>query len=139
MSETARIGVLGRGTVGGAFAEQLVDRAFQVEAISGRRPELAGVLSRSDGDFERILAESDIIVELIGGTDPARDYVLRALESGKHVITANKQLIAKHGDELFAAARANAVQLRFEAAVAGVVPVIRVIQESLAATRIEKV
>ncbi len=139
MSETTRIGVLGRGTVGGAFAEQLAERAFQVEAISGRRPELAGVLSRSEGDFEEILADSDIIVELIGGTDPARDYVLRALEAGKHVITANKQLVAQHGDELFAAARASGVQLRFEAAVAGVVPVIRVLQESLAATRIEKV
>jgi homoserine dehydrogenase len=135
----ARIGVLGKGTVGGAFAEQLAERAFQVEAIAGRRPELTGVLSRSNGDFERILADSDIVVELIGGTDPARDYVLRALQGGRHVITANKQLIAQHGDELFAAARDNGVQLRFEAAVAGVVPVIRVIQESLAATRIEKV
>jgi homoserine dehydrogenase len=135
----ARIGVLGRGTVGGAFAEQLAERAFQVEAISGRRPELAGVLSRSDGDFDEILAGSDIVVELMGGTDPARDYVLRALAAGKHVITANKQLVAQHGDELFAAAKHNGVQLRFEAAVAGVVPVIRVIQESLSATRIEKV
>ena len=134
----ARIGVLGKGTVGGAFTDLLAERAFQVEAISGRRPEVAGVLSRSEGDFDEILAGSDIVVELIGGTDPARDYVHRALESGKHVITANKQLVAQHGDELFAAARANGVQLRFEAAVAGVVPVIRVIQESLAATRIEK-
>src|SRR5688572_32015777 len=137
--EVARIGVLGKGTVGGAFVEQLDARAFQVEAISGRRPELAGVLRRTEGDFEQILADSDILVELIGGTDPARDYVVRALEAGKHVITANKQLVAQHGDELFAAARAQGVQLRFEAAVAGVVPVIRVIQESLAATRIEKV
>jgi homoserine dehydrogenase len=139
MIDIARIGVLGRGTVGSAFVEQLEERAFQVEAISGRRPELAGVLRRSEGDFEEILDASDVIVELIGGTDPARDYVLRALGAGKHVITANKQLIARHGDELFAAARDNHVQLRFEAAVAGVVPVIRVIQESLAATRIEKV
>ncbi len=139
MSEPARIGLLGHGTVGSAFAEQLADRAFQVEAISGRRPELTGVLRRSEGDFDEILAGCDIVVELIGGTDPARDYVLRALAAGKHVITANKQLVAQHGDELFAVARANGVQLRFEAAVAGVVPVIRVIQESLAATRIEKV
>ncbi len=139
MIDVARIGVLGRGTVGGAFVEQLTERAFQVEAISGRRPELAGVLCRSEGDFEEILKASDVIVELIGGTDPARQYVLRALSAGKHVITANKQLVARHGDELFAAARDNHVQLRFEAAVAGVVPVIRVIQESLAATRIEKV
>ena len=139
MTDVARIGVLGKGTVGGAFAEQLAERAFQVEAISGRRPVVSGVLSRSDGDFDEILGSSDIVVELIGGTDPARDYVLRAIEAGKHVITANKQLIAQHGDELFAAARDNDVQLRFEAAVAGVVPVIRVIQESLAATRIDKV
>src|SRR3954463_4819299 len=127
----ARIGVLGRGTVGAAFAEQLAERTFQVEAISRRRPEVVGVLSRSDGDFESILGDADIVVELIGGTDPARDYVLRALQAGKHVITANKQLVAQHGDELFAAARENDVQLRFEAAVAGVVPVIRVLQESL--------
>jgi homoserine dehydrogenase len=139
MSEPARIGLLGHGTVGSAFAEQLAERAFQVEAISGRRPELAGILRRSEGAFDDILADAEIVVELIGGTDPARDYVLRALEAGRHVITANKQLIAQHGDELFAAARARDVQLRFEAAVAGVVPVIRVIQESLAATRIEKV
>src|SRR5262245_52651375 len=102
MSEPARIGVLGRGTVGGAFLEQLEQRAFQVEAVSGRRPELAGVLRRSEGDFDQILADSEILVELIGGTDPARDYVLRALEGGRHVITANKQLIAQHGNELFA-------------------------------------
>ena len=136
---SARIGVLGKGTVGAAFIDQLQDRAFQVEAISGRRPELAGVLRRSEGVFDEILAGADVVVELIGGTDPARDYVLRALAAGKHVITANKQLVARHGDELFEAARAAGVQLRFEAAVAGVVPVIRVIQESLAATRIEKV
>ena len=65
--------------------------------------------------------------------------MLGALRAGKHVITANKQLVAQHGDELFETAREAGVQLRFEAAVAGVVPVIRVIQESLAATRIEKV
>jgi homoserine dehydrogenase len=76
---------------------------------------------------------------LIGGTDPARDYVLRALRAGRHVVTANKQLIAQFGDELFDVARDAGVQLRFEAAVAGVVPVIRVIQESLAATEITKV
>ena len=76
---------------------------------------------------------------MIGGTDPARDYVLRALQAGKHVVTANKQLVAQHGDELFDAAREAGVQLRFEAAVAGAVPVIRVIQESLGATEIAKV
>jgi len=139
MGEVARIGLLGRGTVGGAFAELLAERADDVAAAAGRRPEIGGVLSRSEGDFEEILESSDVIVELIGGTEPAREYVLRALESGRHVITANKQLVASHGDELFEAARRAGVQLRFEAAVAGVVPVIRVIQESLAATEITKV
>ena len=139
MSEPARIGLLGKGTVGGAFHDLVADRADAVEAIAGRRPEIAGVLRRSEGSFEEILESSDIVVELIGGTDPARDYVLRALQAGKHVVSANKQLIAQHGDELFAAAREAGVQLRFEAAVAGVVPVIRVIQESLAATEIAKV
>jgi homoserine dehydrogenase len=137
--EPARIGLLGRGTVGGAFAELVGDRADAVASASGRRPELSGVLRRSEGDFDEILAGSDIVVELIGGTDPARGYVLRALQAGKHVVTANKQLIAQHGDELFEVARQAGVQLRFEAAVAGVVPVIRVIQESLAATEITKV
>jgi homoserine dehydrogenase len=139
MSEPARIGVLGKGTVGGAFAALLAERADEVAAAAGRRPEISGVLSRSDGDFDSILSESEIVVELIGGTDPARDYVLRALAAGRHVVTANKQLIAQHGDELFEAARDSGVQLRFEAAVAGVVPVIRVIQESLAASEITKV
>jgi homoserine dehydrogenase len=139
MSEPARVGLLGHGTVGSAFGAALADRADAIEALCGRRPELAGILRRSEGDFEAILADSEIVVELIGGTDPARDYVLRALGEGRHVVTANKQLIAQHGDELFAAAREAGVQLRFEAAVAGVVPVIRVIQESLAGIEMSKV
>ena len=139
MSEPARIGLLGRGTVGGAFCELLPARADAVATSAGRRPEISGVLRRSEGDFAEILAASEIVVELIGGTDPAREYVLEALRAGRHVVTANKQLVAQHGDELFAAARDAGVQLRFEAAVAGVVPVIRVISESLAGTEISKV
>jgi homoserine dehydrogenase len=139
MSEKARIGVLGRGTVGAAFAELLAGRADAVEAASGRRPELSGVLSRDDGDFEAILEGSDVIVELIGGLEPARSYVLAALQAGKPVVTANKQLVARHGSELFAAARAAGVQLRFEAAVAGAIPVIRVVSESLGTIEIERV
>ena len=76
------------------------------------------MLTRSRGDFEDILERSDLIVELMGGIEPARDYVLRALEAGKHVVTANKQLLSQHGEEIFDAARAGGVQLRFEAAVA---------------------
>jgi homoserine dehydrogenase len=139
VTDPIRIGVLGRGTVGGAFVDLVGERADAVEAASGRRPEIAGGLRRSEGDFDEILAGSEIVVELIGGTDPAREYVLRALREGRHVVSANKQLIAQHGDELFEAAREAGVQLRFEAAVAGVIPVIRVIQESLVATELTKV
>jgi len=133
-----RIGLLGHGTVGAAFAELLDARGGQVEAATGLRPELTGVLTRSRGDFEEILAGSDLIVEVIGGLEPARDYVLRAMAAGKHVVTANKQLLSQHGEELWACARENDVQLRFEAAVAGVVPVIRVLQESLAAAHVDR-
>ncbi len=137
--EPVRIGLLGRGTVGGAFVELLAQRADAVEAATGRRPELVGTLTRDDGDFDEILARSDLVVELIGGTDPAREHVLAALQAGKPVVTANKQLLAQHGEELFAAAREAGVQLRFEAAVAGVIPIVRVIQESLGVTEISKV
>ncbi len=134
-----RIGLLGRGTVGTAFADLLAERAEAVEAATGRRPEIAGVLTRSEGDFGSILAGSDLVVELMGGTDPARDFVLDALRAGKPVVTANKQLLAQHGDELFGVAREAGVQLRFEAAVAGVIPIVRTIQESFGATKISKV
>jgi homoserine dehydrogenase len=139
MAETAKVGILGKGTVGGAFRTLLEERADMVEEVSGRRPEVTGVLTSRDGDFDEILAASDIVVELIGGTDPALDYVTRALREGKHVVTANKQLLAQHGDQLVAAAREGGAQLRFEAAVAGAIPVIRVVQESLGAIPIEKV
>jgi homoserine dehydrogenase len=137
-SKPVRIGLLGRGTVGAAFAELLAERADAVEAATGRRPEIAGVLTRGEGDFAEILAGSDLVVELMGGTDPARDHVLEALRAGKPVVTANKQLLAQHGDELFAVAREAGVQLRFEAAVA-VIPIVRTIQESFGVTEISKV
>ena len=139
MSSTVNVGILGRGTVGGAFRRLLEERADMVEEVSGRRPRVSGVLSRKRGDFDRILARSEIIVELIGGMEPALEYVTRALEDGRHVVTANKQLLGQHGPELVAAARKGGAQLRFEAAVAGAIPVIRVVQESLGAIPIEKV
>ncbi|MGN6586247.1 MAG: homoserine dehydrogenase, partial [Solirubrobacterales bacterium] len=138
-SKPVRIGLLGRGTVGAAFAELLAERAEAVEAATGRRPEVCGVLTREEGSFEEILAGSDLVVELMGGTEPAREYVLAALRAGKPVVTANKQLLAQHGDELFAVAREAGVQLRFEAAVAAVIPIVRTIQESFGVTEIAKV
>jgi homoserine dehydrogenase len=142
MSDTGgpfRIGLLGHGTVGSAFASLLDERADAIEAEVGRRPELSGVLTRSRGDFEDILERSDLIVELMGGLEPARDHVLRALAAGRHVVTANKQLLSQHGEAVFDAAREGGVQLRFEGAVAGVVPAIRVVSETLAAAHIERV
>jgi homoserine dehydrogenase len=136
---TFRVGLLGRGTVGSAFAELLPRHADRIERITGLRPELGGVLDTTSGSFEEILESSDLIVELIGGIDPAREYLLRAMRAGKHIVTANKQLLSHHGEELWEEARRNGVQLRFEGAVAGVVPVIRVLQESLAGATIERV
>jgi homoserine dehydrogenase len=139
MTEIA-VGLLGHGTVGAAFAALLSERGEQIEALTGRRPVLSGgVLTRSGGEFEQILARSQLIVELMGGIEPARTHVLAALRGGRHVITANKQLLSQHGDELLEAAAAGGVQLRFEAAVAGVVPVIRVLSESLAGAYVERI
>jgi homoserine dehydrogenase len=133
------VGLLGHGTVGAAIHELLESRADAIEATTGQRPEISGVLTRSRGDFEDILERSDLVCELMGGIEPAREYILRALRAGKHVVTANKALLAQHGEEIYDAARAGGAQLRFEAAVGGVVPVIRVIHETLAAAHIERV
>lgn len=134
-----KIGLLGRGTVGGALCELLDERASAIAESAGRPLELGGVLTTSQGDFESILAESDVIVELMGGTDHARRYVLAALEAGKPVVTANKQLLAQHGDELFAAAHKAGVEIRYEAAVAGVVPVIRTLAEAFSSVPFTRV
>jgi homoserine dehydrogenase len=138
-SGTLDVGLLGFGTVGSAFATLLQERAEQIERLTGRLPRLGEPLTSSKGSFSEILEGSDLIVELIGGIEPAREYVLAALGAGKHVVTANKQLLSHHGEELFEAARAAGVQLRFEAAVAGVVPVVRVLAESLAGAHVERV
>jgi homoserine dehydrogenase len=139
MPETFKVGLLGHGTVGSAFAALLRERADAIVPITGMRPEVAGVLTRSSGSFDALLEDADLVVELMGGIEPAREYVLRAMRAGKHVVSANKQLLSQHGEELWACAREHGVQLRFEGAVAGVVPVIRVLQESLAAARVERI
>jgi homoserine dehydrogenase len=138
-TEPFRVGLLGFGTVGSAFAGLLEERAAEIERFNGRRPVISGVLTRSRGDFEQILADADVLVELIGGIEPAREYLLSAMRSGKDVVSANKQLLSQYGEELFEAAREHDVRLRFEAAVAGVVPVVRVLEESLSATPIERI
>jgi homoserine dehydrogenase len=134
-----KVGLLGFGTVGSAFAELLAERAGEIERFNGRRPEITGVLTRSRGDFAEILAGADLLVEVIGGIEPAREYLLSAMRAGRHIVTANKQLLSQHGEELFETAREHGVRLRFEAAVAGTVPVVRVLEESLSATPIERI
>ncbi|MGI8505505.1 MAG: homoserine dehydrogenase, partial [Solirubrobacteraceae bacterium] len=119
--------------------ELLPRHADRIQRITGLRPELCGVLTTTSGSFEEILEASDLIVELIGGIDPAREYLLRAMRAGRHIVTANKQLLSQHGEELWDEARLQGVQLRFEGSVAGVVPVIRVLQESLAGATIDRV
>jgi homoserine dehydrogenase len=134
-----KVGLLGHGTVGSAFAALLDERADEIERFNGRRPVITGVLTRTRGDFAEILAGSDLLVEVMGGIEPAREYLLAAMRDGKHIVSANKQLLSQYGEELFETAREHDVRLRFEAAVAGAVPVVRVLEESLSATPIDRI
>ena len=134
-----KVGLLGHGTVGSAFATLLSERADEIERFNGMRPVLGGVLTRSRGSYEEILEGSDAIVEVMGGLEPAREHLLRAMRAGKSVVTANKQLLSHHGEELYETAREHGVMLRFEAAVGGVVPIVRTLEESLSATPIERI
>ena len=148
-----QVGLLGLGTVGGGTLTVLRRNAEEIARRAGRgiRVVQAGV---RDIDKARALAGDDlalttnpfdvvdnpsidIVVELIGGISPARELVLQAIANGKHVVTANKALIAKHGNEIFAAAQEKGVMVAFEAAVAGGIPVIKAIREGLAGNRIE--
>src|SRR3954468_11538253 len=93
-SVTFRVGLLGHGTVGAAFHELLDQRADAIEATTGLRPEISGVLTRSRGEFDDIVERSDLVVELMGGTEPAREYILRAMRARRHVVSANKQVLS---------------------------------------------
>src|SRR5258707_2457723 len=91
-----KVGLLGHGTVGSAFAALLDERADEIERFNGRRPVITGVLTRTRGDFAEILAGSDLLVEVMRGIEPAREYLLAAMREGSHVVSANKQLISQH-------------------------------------------
>jgi homoserine dehydrogenase len=149
------VGLLGVGTVGSAIAAQLVARGADIEGRTGVRPRVVAAAVRdlskprpSLPDDVRIAPdplavvadpEVQLVVELMGGIEPARTAILAALRSGKPVVTANKELIAAHGPELFEAADASGVDLLFEAAVGGGIPIIRPLRESLVGERIETV
>ncbi len=148
-----RVGLLGIGTVGGGTytvlkrnADEIARRAgrpIEITVVADKNLELArritGGACRLTDDAFAVVAdpEVDIIIELIGGYGVARELVLKAIEHGKHVVTANKALLAKYGNEIFAAAREKDVIVAFEAAVAGGIPIIKALREGLTANRIE--
>ncbi|MCB6183809.1 homoserine dehydrogenase [Leeia sp. TBRC 13508] len=148
-----KVGLLGIGTVGGGTAAVLKRNAAEITRRAGCSIELTEVatrtISRAEGvvdsnvkvsaDLESVVnnPEVDIVVELIGGTSLAKDLMLKAIDNGKHVVTANKALIATYGNEIFARAREKNVMIAFEGAVAGGVPIIKAIREALSANRIE--
>lgn len=147
------VGLIGIGTVGGGTwtvlnrnAEEITRRAgrpIRITAVADRNVELAtqvtGGAARVTADaFELVRdPEIDIVVELIGGYTVAKDLVLQAIDNGKHVVTANKALLAVHGTEIFTAAQQKGVMVAFEAAVAGGIPIIKALREGLTANRIE--
>ncbi len=155
MRETIVVGMLGCGTVGGGVIRLLQDNAPEVRERLGRSLTVkriavkdaakprgvklpAGTLT---GDPAAVVSdpEIDVVVELIGGLEPTRRLVLQAIGAGKHVVTANKALLAAHGPELYAAARKKGVTIAFEGSVGGGIPVIRAIRESLTANRFRRI
>lgn len=148
-----KLGLIGVGTVGASTALVLKNNAVEIARRAGRaieivhasRKNVAKGMPDDCGDIKLTATalevvdnpEVDIVVELIGGYEPARELVLGAIENGKHVVTANKALIAMHGNEIFAAAQAKGVNVAFEAAVAGGIPIIKVLREGLSANHIE--
>ena len=147
------VGLLGIGTVGGGTynvlkrnADEIARRAgrpIRITTVADKNLELArtvtgGEVKLTDDAFSVVAdPEIDIVVELIGGYGVARELVMKAIEHGKHVVTANKALLAVHGNEIFAAAQARGVMVAFEAAVAGGIPIIKALREGLTANRIE--
>ena len=155
VAEVVRVGLLGCGNVGGALVELLQGQAGEIADRTGVALEVSRVAVRSlskergvelaDGvlttDAADIVADPgiDVVVEVMGGIEPARELILAALANGKPVVTGNKELLANVGAELFAAAEAAGKDLLFEAAVAGGIPLIRPLRESLVGERIERV
>ena len=136
-----RIALLGAGTVGRGLIELIQNRAQALQGRTGTSIKIVAVADRSherksflynqefhvSNDARAVIERDDVdvVVELIGGLEPAREWILHALRSGKHVVTANKALLANHGAEIFAQAHQAGVEIGFEAAVAGALPVIR--------------
>ena len=144
--KTLKVGMLGAGVVGSQVAKLLVANKSDLAARAGANLELVSVAvkdikAKRDGITNQLLTadalsivndpQIDLVIEVIGGIDPAKDLILKALNNGKSVVTANKALLAKHGAELYAAADKANVDLYYEAAVAGAIPILRPLRESL--------
>jgi len=150
-----RVGILGLGTIGLGAARILIEQQALMARRLGKKLVLVAAADRSlDRDFGLDLSDVrltddandivtaddiDLVIELIGGYEPARTFVATAIEHGKHVVTANKALIAKHGEELFPLAEKHGVAIGFEAAVAGGIPCLKALREGLAANTVESV
>jgi homoserine dehydrogenase len=147
-----RVALLGAGSVGSEVARLLLEQKSELAARVGAELELVGVAVRDlktkrngfpkellTTDAESLILGADIVIEVMGGLQPAKDYILMALNSGSDVITANKALLATHGSELFNAAEQVGAQLYFEASVAAAIPIIRPLRESLAGDRVTRI
>lgn len=148
-----RVALLGAGSVGSQVARLLLENADELAQRSGARLELVGIAVRNldaarDADLpaelyttdaESLILGADIVIELIGGVEPARTLILQALRSGADVVTGNKALLAQCGPEIFAAAEQVGAAVRYEAAVAGAIPIIRPLRESLAGDRVDRI
>ena len=148
-----RVALLGGGTVGANVARRLIDHADELAARVGARLDLIGVAVRDlsatrtpeipshllTTDAESLILGADIVIEVMGGIEPARTYITQALQSGADVVTANKALLAHHGTELFDLAEQLGAQLYYEAAVAGAIPIIRPLRDSLAGDNVTRI
>ena len=148
-----KVGILGFGTVGAGVAENLLKNQEVIAKRAGVIPVLAGIadldITTDRGvkvpegilttDAAKVIAESDIVVELIGGTTVAKKFILEALKAGKSVVTANKALLAHYGEELFAAAQESGADIFYEASVAGGIPIIKALREGLVSNKINKI
>jgi len=148
-----RIALLGAGSVGAQVADQILNHGDELAARVGAGIELVGVAVRDlkasrdaviptellTTDAESLVRKADIVVELMGGIEPARTLVLAAINAGADIVTANKALLAHHGPEIFAAAEQVGAQVYYEAAVGGAIPIIRPLRESLAGDRVTRI
>lgn len=148
--KTINLAILGLGTVGTGVVHLLKDNVQELTRRSGyhlnithvgtrrHRDDIDPVIKQSADLFTIAAADDvDIVIEVIGGTDTAKEVITHAIKHGKHVVTANKALLAKYGNEIFALAEQHGVQVRYEAAVAGGIPIIKIIREALAANKID--